>query len=102
MDKLQEIRIAINKEIIHSSYSTSVYANVADINYLFDVINDRAKDIAYYDNKLKQQQREIEEYKFALSKIKNTQCFMSQGEMQYTTAGQIAKRALDTSVVNKR
>lgn len=109
MDKLQEIRIAINKEIIHSSYSLSVYVNVSDINYLFDVINekeeiikDRSKDIAFYEKQLKQQEQEIDNYKFALSNIQNTQCFMSQGKMQYTTAGQIAKKALDKSLVNTR
>lgn len=37
----------------------------------------------------------IERYKFVLSKLMNTQCFMSNGKMQYTTTGQIAKRALE-------
>jgi len=37
----------------------------------------------------------LERYEFALSKIMNTQCFMSNGKMQYTTAGQIAYKALE-------
>jgi hypothetical protein len=39
--------------------------------------------------------KKIERYEFALSKIMNTQSFMSNGKLQYTVAGQIAKKALE-------
>lgn len=51
---------------------------------------------------VEQQQQEIENYKFALSKIMNTHSFISQGKMQYTATGEIAKKALDKNLVNTR
>lgn len=55
---------------------------------LFDEVM-RLKD------ELKKANSEIERYEFALSKIMNTQCFMSNGKIQYTVAGQIAQKALE-------
>jgi len=46
-------------------------------------------------NWLIEQVETVDKYEFALSKIMNTQCFMSNGKMQYTTVGQIAKKALE-------
>lgn len=45
---------------------------------------------------VEQLERQLKRYEFALTKIMNTQCFMSNNKMQYTTAGQIAKKALES------
>lgn len=65
------------------------------IRWLIKEIEELREERGFWHDTITSDADKIKRYEFALSKIMNTQCFMSNNKMQYTTAGQIAKKALE-------